>query len=418
MAEQRTGIFYGWFLLAALLVAYTATNGIIVNTMPLFFPILQGEMGLTAQQMTAPSGLLFFLIAISSVASGAMLERYSPKFIMLGGSVVLVAAFVVFGHISSYGQFLGVYVLFALGLTTAGIIASMFLITRWFGRYRGRAVGILLTGSSLGAVIFPQIVGPVIRSSGWRTAALVLSGIMAVTVVVPFVFVLKDRPEDVGTTRDGVRQDTNQPSESSTPRISVAEGVTLAQALRTPVFYLLCFVTAVMWFCIVGVTQNQTLYFKDLQLSLDVSKNVLSVFGASAMLGKLLFGFLSDRFDKKMIMLVATVNLTVGSLMLRFLELSPESLIFPYAIIYGLGFSGAFTMIQVMVAEYYAGASYGKILGAVTMVDTLAGSAGAIGLGSIRTATGSYIPAFTLMVVLCVAASVVVVALKKPHTAV
>jgi len=172
-----------------------------------------------------------------------------------------------------------------------------------------------------------------------------------------------------------------------------------------------------MWFCIVGVTQNQTLYFKDLHLDVDVSKNILSVFGASAMVGKLLFGFLSDRFDKKMIMLIATINLTIGSLLLRFLELNPEGLIFPYAVIYGLGFSGAFTMIQVMVAEYYAGASYGKILGIVTMVDTLAGSAGAIGLGSIRTAAGSYIPAFTLMVVLCVIASVVVVALKKPSQA-
>jgi MFS family permease len=402
-------IFYGWFMLAALLVAYTATNGITVNTLPIFFPVLQAEFGLTAQQITLAPSLLFLLTAIFALFFGVLVERFGPRLLMILGSLVFVATYLMFAGISSYWQFLGVYLMFAVAIILTGILPSVLLVTRWFVQYRGIAVGILLVGSSLGTTIFPNIIGPIIRNSGWRTAALVLAGIMAVCVFLPMFFLVRNSPADKNTTPDGlpVKAIINNAA-------SANSGLTLAESLRMPVFYLLAFVTAVMWFCIVGVTQNQTLFFKDMGMDAAFSIRILTTFGISSITGKLLFGWLSDRFDKRIIMLLATVNLTIGSAILRVMDTDPSRLALVYAIVYGVGFSGAFTMIQVIIAEYFGGASYPKILGIFMMMDTLAGSAGAITLGSIRTASGSYIPAFTLMVVLGAISVVCVIIMRKP----
>ena len=102
-------------------------------------------------------------------------------------------------------------------------------------------------------------------------------------------------------------------------------------------------------------------------------------------------------------MLLAIANLFAGAVLLKMTVQDP-SLLRAYAICFGIGFSGAFTMIQLLVAELYQGKNYGTILGVVTMVDTLAGSAGALVLGILRKTSGSYLSSFTLMIALCVIA--------------
>jgi MFS family permease len=144
----------------------------------------------------------------------------------------------------------------------------------------------------------------------------------------------------------------------------------------------------------------------------EQSGKILGLFFTCAMFGKLIFGFLSDYFSKKTIMLLAIVNLLAGAILLKMTATDP-SLLKVYAVCFGIGFSGAFTMIQLLVAELYQGRHYGRILGVVTMVDTLAGSAGALGLGVLRKTSGSYLSSFQLMIALCVVALVATAFVKK-----
>ncbi|MCS6807408.1 MAG: MFS transporter [Bacteroidota bacterium] len=412
-------IFYGWIVLAALLIAYTATNGITVNTLPMLFPVLGEEFGINQQQITSAPALLFLLTAVLSTLFGILVEKFDVRNLTITGSLLFVGAYLLLSGMTAYWQFLLVYVLFAVCMILTGIMPSVLLITRWFQKYRGIAIGVLLMGSSLGAAIFPPIVGPIMHSSGWRTAALVLTGIIAICVLIPMLVVVRNYPSDKGTVPDGLYPSSSEydatGADARTNSATMHTGYNMQEVLSMPVFYLLAFVTAVMWFCIVGVTQNQTLFFKDLAMEASFSTKVLFVFGVCAMIGKLLFGALSDRFDKRSIMLLATLNLTLGSSILRLMENNPAQLAMVYAVIYGIGFSGAFTMIQVMIAEYFGGLSYPKVLGVFTMIDTLAGSAGAFVLGAMRTAMGSYIPAFTMMIVLCCLAVVCVIILRKPE---
>lgn len=75
-----------------------------------------------------------------------------------------------------------------------------------------------------------------------------------------------------------------------------------------------------------------------------------------------------------------------------------------YAATYGIAYSGVFTMIQIIVAELYYGQAYGKILGIVLTIDTLASVAGIVFLGQKSVADGSYIPAIQILIILCLVA--------------
>ncbi len=400
--------FYGWWLLLGLFLIYAASNGIGLNTLPLFYPSLRADFNWTEAQVTGPATLMFLMVSLISPFVGFLLDRFRTKTLMIVGGIGLVGGLAFYATINSLGQLTTIYIVYAFSLTLAGIIPSMYLITKWFNKYRGLAIGIFLMASSVGGSIFPPIAGAIIEDDGWRSAAFVLTVIAGVLILIPVVFLVRSRPEDLGLYPDGA---DHPPRDADEKEIV---GVTLLEALSSPIFYLLLLITASMWFCITGVINNQTLYFDDLKIDAKLSGLILGVFFVSSLTGKFLFGYLSDRYSKKNIMLLATLNLTLGSILLPLLNEQSSFLLYLYAIVYGIGFSGAFTMIQVLVAEYYQGPSYGSILGLITGVDTFAGSMGIIILSSMRTAQGNYYQAFNLLIGICVVASVCVLIIRKP----
>jgi MFS family permease len=412
MATNRQ-IFFGWWILAALFIAYSITNGVILNTLPLFYPELIKDFGWTQDEVTRPAQLLFLLVAIFSPIVGYFMDKISIKRMMLGGTLLILLGFVLFSFISSLGQLLGAYLLFALGITMAGIIPSMKIITNWFVKNRGLAVGLLLVGSSLGGAVFNQLAAGLIAAQGWRMALLNLGIMAAGLILIPLLWVVKEHPSQKNLYADG---NTEKEEDTINAKAVGGGGVTLAGASQTLSFYLLLFITGAMWFCIVGVIQHQALFIKDLNTAIP-SANILSLFFLCSILGKVIFGKLSDVYPKQRIMFFSVLNLVLGTLILSLVNTNPGLWLWLYALVFGIGFSGTFTMIQLLIAEFYAGASYGRILGIFTMVDTIAGVAGIMTLGKLRTQMGSYQQAFTILLILSIVAAVCVLLLKKKQVA-
>lgn len=401
------GIFYGWFVLVGLFVAYTASNGIVINTLPLFNPDLIREFGWDEAQVTSPAGIFFLGAALLAPVGGYLVDRFPPQRVMLFGLVSITLALACYPLITALWQLFIIYIVFAVGLSCGGIIASMLLLTRWFVRYRGLAVGILLMASSFGGALFPLAY----VDGAWRTSIVIITVIGGAMMILPILLLVRNRPQDMGLHPDGADADPAAQSDGAGGS-SAAAGPTLAQAVRTPVFWLLAFATGTMWFCIVGVLNHQPIYFdRDVGLGLESDSSgswvplILSTFFWAAVVGKVLFGYLSDIFDKGLIMFISVINLLLGLVVLRLVGPGDIGTAFMFALVYGVGYSGAFTMIQLMIAEFFSGASYGKILGCFTLVDTLAGSLGIFVLGYMRVQLESYVPSFNLMIALCVVAA-------------
>jgi MFS transporter, OFA family, oxalate/formate antiporter len=374
---------YAWVVLIALFFIYFASNGFGFNTLPLWYPSLTTEFNLAKGQIQQ--------------APTIMLVKWNPQMMMLIGVIGLSALFLGFSKINSFDELKIFYALYAVFLCFGGILTSMYLINKWFSKNRGIAVGIFLNASSLGAVVFNSWAGKLIAQKGWREAEWSMALVIVALLILPWIFI-----------RNNIKTENN-----INVSILQSHSVTLKEAAKTPSFYILLLITGTLWYCINGLLFNKDTYLNDLQKTVEERASFASLFFLCGLLGKIFFGFLSDKFDKKIIMIISIANLLLGSWLLKNSITNPD-LVKWVAIIYGFGYSGAFTMIQVLIADFYMGKNYGLILGIFTMIDTLAGSLGIFLIGKSRQVENTYLHAFDSMIILCAVTLVATFLVKKP----
>ncbi len=431
---MKNKIFYGWYMLAGMTLMYTATNGIAMyafGVLRKMQAVQSPAFGLDSATQAALPALLFMVVALTSPVVGSLLDRYSPKLIISIGAIL--AVILTFSHqfMDSYNGLRVIYAFFAIAMSFAGIISFMFLINRWFKKNIGLAAGILLIGSSLGSLIFPRIV---VAAGDWRVACNWL-GLAAAAFLIAPLLLIKNTPEEMGETQDGsselkikneelkITQNGNYTEGSqnflndgliaSQSTRYAAEGMTLGEAIRSTSFYLVLVVTGALWFCINGYIQNHAFFMTDLGKTAGETAAVIGTFGMTAIVGKLLFGWLSDKFERRLIM-VGSIGLLLISILILKMCQTNAAFLTPFAVVFGIGFGGAFSMIQIWVADIYAGKNFGSILGVVTMIDTIAGSAGMITLGNMRKSMNTFDGGFNVMLGLCAVALVATFLVKKP----
>lgn len=398
--RQRS--FRGWWVLSGLFLVYAASNGILVHSLPLLYPELIDTFGWTEAQVTLPATILLVVSAITSPPVGYLLDKYSARLLLGLGAAGATAGLTLHAGITELWHMVVAYVVIALALSLSGVVANMFVLSRWFRKLHGRAAGILLMASSLGGVLFPLVVGFCLQQGGWRIALFVLAALAAGLMLPAVLFLVRDRPEQDGFGHDGVAL---HEIDDGSSRDNRPAGISLAQALRNRTFYLLAIGTATVWFCILALLQHQSIHLgRDLGVPSARLSVIFSVFFLSSMGGKLLFGWLGDRFRKERVMISSIVLLGIGLILLRSANADNSTSLYLYAVIAGMGFSGAFTAIQVLLAHVFAGPSFGKILALLVLIDTLSGALGTRVVATMRGASGSYLPAIDMMIGLCLGA--------------
>lgn len=383
-----------WGVLAGLFLIYMASNGITLHTLPLLYPELIESFGWRAAEVTLPATVFFIVGAFTSPPAGWLLDRYSPRLIIVIGSLSLCCGLMAYARVQTLWQITVIYALLGLSLSLCGLVSNMVVLTGWFRERRGRATGILLMASSVGGALFPIVVGAGLAALGWRQTMLFAGIATGAVMLGSGLLLLRDSAVTVPKPGD---------------RGTAGSGPQLSEALRQPTFYKVLFATGSVWFVIIALTQHQSIYLaQDVGLPRVLIPGVFSVFFASSVAGKLGFGLLSDRFDLRRVMTISIVLLALSLLALTQLESSARVLLYGYAAVAGLGFSGSFTCIQLLVARYFQGPAYGRILAVVILVDTLCGALGTRAIGLLREQQGDYLSSFLAMAVLAVLAAVVV----------
>lgn len=403
---HANAIYRGWSVLGGLFLVYAASNGILMLTLPQVYPELIAEFGWSVQQATLPATVFFIIAAISSPPIGYLLDHYSAKRVILFGASAMVAGLVVFSQTTELWHLVAANIIFALALSSCGIVATMLVLTRWFDRRRGRATGILLLASSLGSTLFSKIMAYGIEAYGWRATILIFAAVAAAMALLPALLLVRNEPDRTELVANKERAPSSTQSRS---------GPTLWEAVQQPRFYLIALATGSIWMTLMALIQHQSIYFtRELSVTPSSLGNILAVFFAFNVVGKLSFGWLSEKLDKGITLVGAISVLALSLLIMRSVDGSQLSFIFAYAAIAGLGFSGAFTTIQVWIASFYAGKSYGKILACITLIDTLSGAAGVALAAYAQGLSGSYKPVITLLIGVCATAAVIV-AIVRPR---
>lgn len=403
-----------WFVLLGLMLIYAATNGIIVHTMPLLYPALIDEFSWTTQQITLPATVFYIFGAISSPPAGVLLDRFSPRKVMIWGMAGILVCLLCLALISDLWHMVAIFFGLGLSLSLCGLTASMVVLTKWFSDLRGRAIGLLLMASSLGGALFPLVLGSGMEAYGWRSAITMVSVVAVIMAIPSLLFFVLDKPAVDDSEPELKLEKGDDVNLGQVTAIANAPlGTTLSEAVRKPTFYLIAFATACVWFSIIALVQHQSIHLvRDVGIDRSLLPKVFSLFFACSVVGKLGFGWLGDYLNKELTLIASIATFTIGLLIIKQISGSDNLLLFVYAVVAGVGFSGAFTTIQLLIAEHYAGASYGKILAILVMVDSLAGGLGTRVIATMRDSSDNYLGALNFMIFLCVIAMLCIYVVK------
>lgn len=390
--KQSSGLFYGWVIVAVGILALIVSNGLSINGIPIFYKFVQGDLvnsgAIQPDKIQSVYGiapaLTLLLSGFFSPIAGYLLQHFNSRKMMIIGCFILGSGLLIYSQTTSATFVYTAHILLGTSLGFVGVLVTTVLVSNWFTKKRGTALGIVLTGTSFGGVFIPMISTPLIEAYGWRWAMILVSLIIWIFLLPAIIFLVRNRPSDMGLLPDGETQSLENIEDATKNELN---GFTLTESLKTPMFWVLSLCAALIFYAIFVVSQQLNLYLQSPKVGFTPAQAsfVQSLLFFFSIFGKLFFGFLSDKFAANRVMLISATMMFLSTL--AFLNFN-EKTVYPFAILFGLTYGGTFVLLQLLVADYFGLKEYGKILGSLIVIETIGGALGTIVTGRIADANG------------------------------
>lgn len=418
--SESNRFFYGWTIVAVATLSLAVSNGLTTLGIPVFYKFIREDFVASgavaanqAESFIANGANLTFLVAGAfAPIAGFLIQKFSLRAAMIFGCLILGGALGLHSAAHSAAAVYLARVLMGVSLGFVGVLANTVLISNWFVRRRGTALGIVLTGTSLGGVVVPLIAAPLIVGYGWRAAMLAVSLLVWLILLPAIFFLVKDKPGDIGAFPDGANVDKLNSDKNTGEKPTDERGLTLKEALRTPLFWIFSVCAALIFYAIFVVSQQLNLYLQSPKIGFTPQQAafVQSLLFALSIAGKFLYGFLSDRFPATRVMFFSALTMFLSTL--AFLDFG-ERTVYLFVVLFGLNYGGTFVLLQLLVADYFGRREYGKILGVVSFVEMLgAAIGGKITAAIADNAGGDYAQAFYGVILTTAAALIIVILLN------
>ena len=397
--------FYGWWaIVPAVFLILLMTNALTVGGIAAFDPTLIRELGVQRADIKLGDAIQLGVTAILCIGTGWLADRFGVRIGMFAGALILGLAFFAVGHVETLSDYYWTRFWMGVGLSGAGLAMSVVAVSRWFVLRRGRALGIVLAGTSLGNALFPWIFTKLIELEGWRTAAS-YAGWMHIALLLVIVFVLRDWPEKMGLKPYGADQ-----LAPAAPGVDFqGETLTYAQILGRREFWLMGIAAFGTFYSILGVNNNMILHMQNLGVSASIGALIAMPLFLAGLVGKLASGWLTDIFGRKPVWLVSLGLMFSAAVMLSAMS---APLVPVAAIMMGLGWGANYTLLQAVAGDVFGARSLGRVMGAVTVLDAGGGALGPYVTARFADASGNYQSGFVAIAVLIFLAFVAAVLLR------
>ena len=374
--------------------------GLALYGLPFFYDFMVRDFNWTRAEVTSGNFYSKLLIGpLFGFLAGWIIDRFGPRRMMMAGILMAGIALVGLSFTTTLAFFYFFYLFNALGYVCGGPLPNQVLISRWFNEARGKAMGFAYLGIGLGGAAASQLANWLTRQFGWPGALRTL-GILIIVIALPMAFFVKENP--------GI--DGSQPA-TTTP-------ISIGGILKSWQFYLLAIGSMCSIGAVGGTFQNLKLYmtgdlFRGLsvQEAQSIAANVLSLVLISSLVGRILMGWLADRFEKKYVMLLIYL-IVAGSIPLLFLA-SNRPFLYLFAVLFGIGLGGDYMIIPLMAAELFGVKVLGRLMGVVLTADGVAEALAPVIVAKTRDNTGSYAIGFSILIVLAFVGATAVALLPK-----
>lgn len=394
-------IFYGWWIVLVAAIGLSVGYGPIVTfTFGVFFKPLSQEFGWNRAQVSLAFSLSLLVMSVGFPLVGRVVDRLGARKVIVPSVVLFGMGLMSFALLSSRLWLLyAIYI--ALGVVGGGTAPVPYsnVISHWFDKRRGLALGVAMVGLGLSAFAMPTVAQWLIDVGGWRWAYVCI-GVMVILVAAPVVALfLKETPRLLGLASDG------EPVDSTAAHGSQKTGLSFREARGMNTFWIMVCAFFLLSACVHGCLIHLVPLLTDRGVSSQSAALATSLLGGALLFGRVGAGYLLDRLAASTVAVGFFSGATVG-FVLFWSGASGESA-FLASFLVGLGMGAEGDIIAYLVSRYFGLRAFGEIYGYAFAAFTLGGVVGPLLMGVGFEATGSY----DLVLGAFVCASLVAVAL-------
>ena len=399
--------FYGWKIVWAGALINFFSIGLPFYAFSVFYIHLQEEFNAGRFLISSTLSILIIAGGVFAPICGHLVDRYSIKNILSLGSLLFGLGLIALGFCQNYYQFLIVYgTILSLGITLFGNLSTAKLISFWFNKKNGSAIGYAALGISLSGVFIPPIAVYLIGIFDWRITYMIF-GIFVIVFFIPFCrFFIINKPSEVNQNIDGL-----EPLEENSSKIE-GKIMNFWSIVKVPAFWILIIIFSLQFCANLGVYSHIFPYVSDLGFDIKKAGYAVSVGAFGAALGKVVFGKLIDIFSARITLWISIIIQGVGILLVS--SSSAYSLLLLSVLIMSLGLGGSVPLMNILFSKTFSSINFGKALGlAVPFMVPIQVIGGPLS-GWLFDTFGNYDLAFSLNAGVCLIAFLFVFMLNVP----
>jgi sugar phosphate permease len=413
---DRHGIHYGWVMVALTFTTVVCSSAAFGMPGVLIVPITQ-EFGWSRGDISVAMALMLLLFGGLAPFAGALMLRYGLRRIVIAAAMMAVAGLVGATQMSARWQLwlsLGVLLGMAAGITALVLAATV--ANRWFVARRGLAVGILTAGFAAGQLIFLPTAAWIAATYGWRAA--VLPGVIGCSICACLYFLLgRDWPSDVGLPPYGETRVHPPTQISAKNAVAVSLGV-LREAAPTRAFWVLVGTFFVCGVSTSGTVQQHFIPFcADNGIGAVQAASALAIIGMFNFVGTIGSGWLTDRFDARLLLAFYYAFRGISLMWLPFSGFDVVALSI-FAVFFGLDFIATVPPTVKLAGQHFDAAKAPIVFGWSFAAHQFGGAIAALATGLSRDALLTYMPAFFMAGVVCLIAAATVFSINQSKDAV
>ncbi len=406
---RSDGIYAGWWVLSATFACAMLVIGSTNYAFQLFVVPVEKEFGLSRAAVN--QGLSLFMVgcALWSPIAGRVLDRLPAPIVMASGGLLIAVGMNLIAATSSLWLIGGALAgPMALGAMCAGGLANTTVVSRWFRRRRGRALGIATVSSGVGGFVMIQVITFLMGRHGWRGALVWTGAILGLGIGALALLLIRSRPSDETLEQAGELADAAGDVHSTERTWSVAE------LLRQRNFWCIAFGTGLLMASDGAFLASQKPYLLELGIEDQAASFLAACQAISAVGGKIGIGLAADRVDlRRLFIIVALCHV----LLLLILIAQPSyAVLLASMALFGVGVGGVYPLLATLTAAAFGSKSFGMVAGSMQLA-LLPVSIGLITfIGASHDRTGSYTLAFQVFIGVVLLASALVAQIRLPAT--
>jgi MFS family permease len=404
----RPARFHGWTVAGAGAFLQLLSSALFAQSFGVYVVALTAAFGWSKTILSTGYALAQLEGGLLAPLQGWLLDRFGPRRVIAVGVLSFGAGLVALSTVTTVAGFYGGMLLTGLGVVFAGYLSVTVAIVPWFVRLRAKALALAAVGLSVGGLLVPVIAGSV-EGFGWR-ATLGGSGVVMVLLGLPAALLMRRDPGRYGQAPDGLAPDGRaseggEPGRTSQrPHVDRRDEFTLRAALRTRAFWMLSIGHGSALLVVSAVVVHLIAHLaEDRGYGLPAAAGVMAALTVVSILGHLGGGLFGDRFDKRLVALLAMLAHAAALLVLAWGRGSAAVVLF--VVLHGVAWGVRGPLMGAMRADYFGGRHFGSIMGASLLIVMVGQLLGPMVAGSLADALGDYRLGFTVLAGLAGAAS-------------